>query len=67
MQPTIMKFGGTSVEDANAFRNVGVIVRSEIASQPVVIVSAIAGFTNILFQSVEKAISGGPRSVSRLL
>lgn len=62
-----MKFGGTSVEDANAFRNVGVIVRSEIASQPVVIVSAIAGFTNTLLKSVERATGGDPRGAGRLL
>jgi aspartate kinase len=65
--PTIMKFGGTSVEDANAFRNVGVIVRSEVASQPVVIVSAIAGFTNTLLQSVARATAGDPRGAGRLL
>jgi aspartate kinase len=67
MQPTIMKFGGTSVEDANAFRHVGVIVRSEIAAQPVVIVSAIAGFTNTLLQSVAKATAGDPRGAGRLI
>jgi aspartate kinase len=67
MQPTIMKFGGTSLEDANAFRNAGLIVRSEIASQPVVIVSAIAGFTNTLLMSVARATSGDPRGASRLI
>ena len=56
--PTIMKFGGTSVEDANAFRNVAAIVTSAIGSRPIVVVSAIGGFTNALVESVQKAIEG---------
>jgi aspartate kinase len=66
-QPTIMKFGGTSVADAEAIRSVAEIVKSSIKSQPVVVVSAIAGFTNSLIASVDKAISGDARAASRLL
>src|SRR6266568_5114268 len=67
MKPTVMKFGGTSVEDASAFRNVAAIVRSEADSLRVVVVSAIAGFTNELLASVAKAIDGDPRTASRSL
>src|SRR6202171_5074692 len=67
MKPTIMKFGGTSVEDANAFRNVAEIVKSAVAVRPVVDVSAIGGFTNALLASVQKAIAGDARAATKLL
>ena len=44
----IMKFGGTSVEDARAMRNVAEIVRQRLNQQPVVVASACAGVTNAL-------------------
>src|SRR5437667_8267649 len=66
-RPTIMKFGGTSVEDASAFRNVAAIVESTLAARPVVVVSAIAGFTNALLASVQRAIEGEGRSAIRSL
>ncbi len=66
-KPTIMKFGGTSVEDANAFRNVAAIVKTAVHSQPVIVVSAIAGFTNALLKSVEKAIAGDAKGATRSL
>jgi aspartate kinase len=67
MKPTIMKFGGTSVEDANAFRNVAEIVKSAVAVRPVVVVSAIGGFTNVLLASVQKAIAGDARAATKML
>jgi aspartate kinase len=62
-----MKFGGTSVENADAFRNVASVVRAAVHSQPLVVVSAIAGFTNSLLQSVAKAIAGDARNATRSL
>src|SRR3989440_345646 len=67
MNPTIMKFGGTSVEDANAFRNVAKIVLAAADANPVVVVSAISGFTNSLLKSVDRAFRGDPRNASRTL
>jgi aspartate kinase len=67
MNPTIMKFGGTSVEDATAFRNVAAIVKAAVASRPVVVVSAIGGFTNALLASVQRAIGGDARAATRSL
>src|SRR2546421_348768 len=65
LKPTIMKFGGTSVEDANAFRNVAKIVLAAADANPVVVVSAISGFTNSLLKSVDRAFHGDPRNASR--
>src|SRR2546422_11272421 len=62
-----MKFGGTSVEDANSFRNVARIVKSTASDRTVVVVSAIGGFTNALLSSVEKAIDGDARSATKSL
>jgi len=67
LNPTIMKFGGTSVEDANAFRNVAAIVKDAVPLRPVVVVSAIGGFTNALLASVQKAIGGDARMATRSL
>src|SRR2546423_7097565 len=65
--PTIMKFGGTSVEDATAIRNVAAIVKLAVNSRPVIVVSAISGFTNSLLASVAEAIDGDARAATKLL
>jgi len=67
MAPTVMKFGGTSVEDASAIRNVVGVVRLAVNSRPVVVVSALGGFTNSLLRSVETAIDGDARGASKSL
>jgi aspartate kinase len=67
INPTIMKFGGTSVADAEAIRGVADVVKSSIGSRPLVVVSAIAGFTNSLIASVDKAVAGDARTASKSL
>ncbi len=67
MKLTIMKFGGTSVEDTAALRNVAAIIKAAAAARPVIVVSAIGGFTNALLQSVEKAIAGDSRDATNSL
>src|SRR5258705_6985891 len=57
MKPTIMKFGGTSVEGATAFKNAAGIVFDRQALRPVVVVSAMAGFTDALIASVQQAFT----------
>jgi aspartate kinase len=57
MKPTIMKFGGTSVEGATAFKNAAQIVIDRQSLHPVVIVSAMAGFTDALLESVKQALN----------
>ena len=54
----IMKFGGTSVEDGRAMKNVMEIVSAERQRKPVVVLSAIGGATNILLRSAQKAVDG---------
>lgn len=59
MKPTIMKFGGTSVEGASAFKNAAQIVFDRQALRPVVVVSAMAGFTDALIDSLQQALTAG--------
>ncbi len=54
-----MKFGGTSVEGATAFKNAAGIVFYRQALRPVVVVSAMAGFTDALLASVQQALAVG--------
>jgi len=57
-----MKFGGTSVADANAFKNVASIVDSRRQTRPIVVVSAMSGVTDSLVASTVTAGSGQPDS-----
>lgn len=59
MKPNILKFGGTSVEGATAFQTAARIVAERIAQRPVVVVSAMAGFTDALLRSVKDAADVG--------
>lgn len=55
-----MKFGGTSVEGATAIKNAARIVLDRQALQPVVVVSAMARFTDALIGSVQYALKAEP-------
>lgn len=54
----VMKFGGTSVEDAAAFRRLLRIVESRTLSVPVVVVSALAKVTDQLLSAGQAAADG---------
>jgi aspartokinase len=54
----VMKFGGTSVEDAPAIERVAAIVRSRAAEDPVVVVSAMARVTDQLLAAGQAAAAG---------
>jgi aspartate kinase len=54
----IMKFGGTSVENAEAIGRLIHIVQSRLAESPVVVVSALAGVTDQLVEAGERAGQG---------
>lgn len=58
MATTIMKFGGTCVEDMDAFRRVVDIVKSHTSSTPVVVVSAMSRVTDALLNGVDLAAKG---------
>ncbi|HEX8144475.1 MAG TPA: lysine-sensitive aspartokinase 3 [Pyrinomonadaceae bacterium] len=60
LKPTIMKFGGTSVEDAKAFERVSRIVRARAGEPTIVVVSAMSRMTDALLTSVQAASSGQP-------
>jgi aspartate kinase len=55
----VMKFGGTSVEDAHAMRNVSAIVRKSLVRRPLVVASACAGVTNALLSLARGAREAG--------
>ncbi len=54
----VMKFGGTSVESAEAIERVTGIVKCRLGRRPVVVVSAMGKTTNRLLKIANLAISG---------
>ncbi len=54
----VMKFGGTSVESAEAIRRVAGIVRARLHQRPVVVVSAMGKTTNKLLAIAAAAVDG---------
>src|SRR5271156_5772818 len=59
----VMKFGGTSVQDAKAIDRVAQIVQGRLADNPVVVVSAMAKETDSLL-AMGKAAGGGDRKTA---
>ena len=55
MNWTVHKFGGSSLADAACFRRAADIVLSQPAGNLGVVVSAVGGVTNALFELIEKA------------
>ena len=54
----VMKFGGTSVGSANRIEEVFQIVQPLRAQNPVVVVSAVGGVTDLLIEAGNKALKG---------
>ena len=54
----VCKFGGTSVQDADAIDRVVRIIRGKSSRRPIVVVSALGGTTNVLLEIAHKAASG---------
>jgi aspartate kinase len=54
----VLKFGGTSVGDAEAIKRTASIVRSRLERKPIVVVSAMSGVTNALLAIGEQAAKG---------
>jgi aspartate kinase len=63
----VMKFGGTSVEDATAIDRVAQIVRSRERCRRVVVVSALAKVTDQLVLMGQKAAAGDTDSIVQLV
>ncbi len=62
-----MKFGGTSVADARAFERVADLVSRQASARPVVVVSAMSGFTDALLEAFETAAGGSQEAALRSL
>ena len=54
----VMKFGGTSIEDAAAIKRFIGIVKSRMEKHPVIVVSAITKATDTLQKAAETAAGG---------
>jgi aspartate kinase len=67
MKLVVMKFGGTSVESAEAMRRVAGIVRSSPAQETVVVLSACAGVTNQLLRIGHLASNASPEEAAFLV
>ena len=62
----VMKFGGTSVQDAKAITRVAAIVKERIALRPVVVVSAMAKVTDQLLAMARAAGAGDRKTALKL-
>jgi aspartate kinase len=58
----VMKFGGTSVEDAASIQRVSEIIRERLSLKPVVVVSAMGKTTRRLLQAAEASAAGDSRT-----
>src|SRR5436305_15141939 len=63
----VMKFGGTSVESADAIRRVADIVQGRLQQRPVVVVSAMGKTTNKLLAIAAEAVRGERETALDLL
>jgi len=66
-QCVVMKFGGTSVEDAAAIRRLCQIVNGRLRHHPVVVVSALAKVTDQLFAAGKTAAGGNLKTAHGVL
>jgi len=62
----VMKFGGTSVEDAKAIERAAAIVKGRRAQKPVVVVSAMAKVTDQLLAMARAAGAGDRKTALKL-
>ncbi len=62
----VMKFGGTSVEDARAIERVAAVVKGRLEQKPVVVVSAMAKVTDTLLTMARAAGEGDRKAALKL-
>ncbi|HEX8185226.1 MAG TPA: lysine-sensitive aspartokinase 3, partial [Blastocatellia bacterium] len=58
----VMKFGGTSVEDAASIERVSEIIRERLSLRPAIVVSAMGKTTRKLLQAAEASAAGDSRT-----
>ncbi len=63
----VMKFGGTSLEDAAAMENVCRIVKGRVRRRPILVLSAAAGITNALIRCAELAAEAKKNEATSIL
>src|ERR1700730_3193334 len=63
----VMKFGGTSVEDAPSIERVAEIIRARLHLNPVVVIWAMGKTTRKLLQAAEASAAGDNRSTLRII
>lgn len=64
---TVVKFGGTSIQDAPAFERVAQIIKGKESSPLIVVASAMSGVTDALIASFRCASSADVNAAARLL
>src|ERR1700676_5544867 len=62
----VMKFGGTSGEDARAIERVAAIVKARLQQRPVIVVSAMARVTDTLLTMARAAGAGERKTALKL-
>ncbi|MDR1430161.1 MAG: aspartate kinase [Spirochaetaceae bacterium] len=62
----VMKFGGSSLADAERILKVSEIVKSQLTRKPVLVLSAMGDTTDHLLEASGEALSGGSVSVKKI-
>jgi aspartate kinase len=62
----VMKFGGSSVANAERVRQVAEIVKGQIAEKPALVLSAMGDTTDHLLEAADRALKDGTVSVDKL-
>ncbi|MDR3130440.1 MAG: aspartate kinase [Treponema sp.] len=62
----VMKFGGSSVADAERIRRMGEIVRSRLSGRPVLVLSAMGDTTDYLLEASDLALRERSVSIQRI-
>jgi aspartate kinase len=63
----VMKFGGTSVEDAACVKRVADIIKARLKQRPIVVVSAMGKTTRRLLESAEASAAGDTRTTLKII
>ena len=64
---SVIKFGGTSIQDAPAFMRVTEIIKAKESSPLIVVVSAMSGVTDALIASFRCVSTHGVEASARML
>jgi aspartate kinase len=62
----VMKFGGSSVANAERIRHIAEIVKNQIKSKPVLVLSAMGDTTDLILQTAKQACNKGKFSIAEI-